>query len=236
MQCVYLNINRRRLPVATGTTATAIRTKRRAAARRKRRERAARRFRIGLVLMLLLAVIIWTMTGMLVVKTDVAAAEPDAMTGAVKAACSIESAGQTEPETPAPEKPWTQYEAEELAKAIWGEARGCKPSHQAAVAWCALNRVGVRPWGDDLISVLSQPSQFCGYDPEYPVDPDILAIAEDVLARYWSEQLTGTTDPGRVLPADYYYFTGDGYLNWFRTDFEDTGDYWDWSLPSPYGD
>ena len=38
---------------------------------------------------------------------------------------------------------------------------------------------------------------------------------------------------GRVLPADYLWFSGDGKRNHFRNAYRG-GDRWDWSLPSPY--
>lgn len=131
------------------------------------------------------------------------------------------------------DRPYTRAEAEAMANMVWGEARGCGKTEQAGCAWCALNRVDAPQWPDDVVSVVTQPWQFCGYDPENPIDADILALVEDVLDRYYAEK-SGADHVGRVLPADYYYFTGDGVENYFRAEFEDTGVYWDWSLPSPY--
>ena len=153
-----------------------------------------------------------------------------------------ENTPESVPETPEPEQEpdhnWTHSDAVKLAKAIWGEARGCSRKQQAGVAWCAVNRTDSdsRLWPNDLGKVIEQPYQFVGYDPGNPLDPKLLEIAVDVLTRWENEKRTGTPDPGRVLPQDYYYFTGDGYVNYFRRQFIDTGEYWDWSLPSPYGD
>lgn len=123
-------------------------------------------------------------------------------------------------------------EAIVLAQMVWGEARGCSTVEQAAVVWCALNRVDAG-YGD-LISVVTEPMQFVGYDPDNPIDPDILLLVEDVLDRRWLED-TNSGEVGRVLPADYLWFHGDGVNNYFRNAYEG-GNTWDWSLPSPYGE
>lgn len=131
--------------------------------------------------------------------------------------------------------PWTYEEVEMLAKTIWGEARGVpSTARQAAVAWCALNRLDVGTFGDTLAEVLSKPYQFA-YDPASPVTDEFLALADDVLHRWYLEQ-NGVEDVGRTLPEDYLFFEGDGLENHFRKEYEKTGDTWDWSLPDPYGE
>lgn len=126
-----------------------------------------------------------------------------------------------------------------LARTMWGEARGCSTTEQAAVAWCVLNRVDSPEFPDAVEAVCSQRTatvkQFDGYDPSYPVEPELLALAEDVLARWELEQL-GVGSVGRVLPADYFFFEGDGVHNSFRRTYIKVGQTWDWSLPSPYED
>ena len=126
--------------------------------------------------------------------------------------------------------------AEYLAKTIYGEARGCSTTEQAAVVWCVLNRVDDESglWPDDIVAVVTQPSQFHGYDPDHPVLPELLALAEDVLSR-WEIEDSCVGDVGRVLPREYTYFSGDGRHNYFRTEW-DGGTTWDWGLESPYGD
>lgn len=125
-----------------------------------------------------------------------------------------------------------------LARMAWGEARGCSTTEQAAVVWCALNRFDSGdPYYADCMTVydiVTQPGQFCGYDPENPVDPDILALVEDVLARWMAEKVC-VGDVGRVLPVEYLYFTGNGRVNTFRDQYQG-GNTWDWSLDSPYGE
>lgn len=133
-------------------------------------------------------------------------------------------------------EPEEESPAVALAKTIYGEARGCSTTEQAAVAWCVLNRVDDESgqWPDDVVGVVTQPSQFHGYDEDHPVVPELLAVAEDVLAR-WEIEDTCVGDVGRVLPEEYTYFSGDGRHNWFRTAW-DGGETWDWGLESPYGE
>lgn len=119
-----------------------------------------------------------------------------------------------------------------LARTVWGEARGCTTTEQAAVVWCVLNRVDRHEWPDDPLEVVEQPGQFPGYDPEHPVWSDILALVEDVMDR-WELEKTAVGDVGRVLPREYVFFEGDGSHNYFRAEFRGN-DTWDWSLGSPY--
>lgn len=131
--------------------------------------------------------------------------------------------------------PWTYEEVEMLAKTIWAEARGVpSTARQAAVAWCALNRLDAGTFGDTLAEVLSKPYQFA-YDPASPVTDEFLALADDVLHRWYLEQ-NGVEGVGRTLPEDYLFFEGDGLENHFRKEYEKTGDTWDWGLPDPYGE
>lgn len=122
---------------------------------------------------------------------------------------------------------------EALAKTVWGEARGCSTTEQAAVVWCILNRADSDDFPDDPLDVVRQEGQFDGYDPSYPVEPELVALVEDVMSRWELEDdLVG--DVGRVLPEDYLFFEGDGAHNHFRRGYIKTGETWDWSLPSPY--
>ena len=130
--------------------------------------------------------------------------------------------------------PTRETEANVMAKCIWGEARGCSVTEQAAVAWCILNRVDNPAYPDNIVDVITQPYQFSGYSPGNPIDPDILALCHDVIAR-WDMERYAVGDVGRVLPKEYLFFTGDGRTNHFRTGYKSSGT-WDWSLPSPYID
>jgi hypothetical protein len=123
---------------------------------------------------------------------------------------------------------------EVLAKMVWGEARGCSVTEQAAAVWCVLNRVDSDDpyFPDDIVGAVTQSGAFYGYDPNNPLLAEHLALAEDVLAR-WSIEDSCVGDVGRVLPEEYLYFTGDGRHNYFRTEYEGGGT-WDWALESPY--
>ena len=120
---------------------------------------------------------------------------------------------------------------ERMSQAVWGEARGCTPTEQAAVVWCILNRVDDPRWPDTIEEVCIT-SQFNGYNPDNPIDPDIYTLTLDVYVR-WVREHTGEQDVGRVLPASYCFFYGDGKHNHFQESFG-ADEVWDWSLPSPY--
>lgn len=138
-----------------------------------------------------------------------------------------------EPEEIVPEWRPDQESIDALAKTLWGECRGVKSkAHQAAVAWCVLNRVDTGHWGNTVLSVVSAPYQFSGYKESFPVTDELAALAEDVLIR-WHAEKEGQTDVGRVLPKEYIYFVGDGTYNYFAKEWR-SKDYWDWSLPTPY--
>lgn len=107
---------------------------------------------------------------------------------------------------------------------------GC--AFAAAVVWCVLNRVDAEGWPDTVAEVVTQPHQFAGYSPDYPATEEFKAIAADVLIRWEREKREGG-EVGRVLPAEYVFFTGDGEVNHFRTEYEG-GMFWDWSLKNPY--
>lgn len=143
-----------------------------------------------------------------------------------------------EPVSPSPE---VIYSFDEvivvmLAKLIVGEGGNVKSiTEQAAIVWNVLNRVDSdNPyWPDDIESVILQANQYSGYLDDLPVFERYKDLAVDVLTR-WLREHNGETEVGRVLPLEYTFFTGDGTRNYFRKSYEDVGEYWDWSLPSPY--
>ena len=117
-----------------------------------------------------------------------------------------------------------------IAKTVWGEARGCSKDQMAAVIWTILNRVEDNRWPNSIIGVITQPSQFHGYNSDWPVTDDIYNLTVDVLTR-WEKEKAGETNVGRILPKGYLYFHGANGINHFRTS---NGKIWDWSLDSPY--
>ena len=139
--------------------------------------------------------------------------------------------------TPEPTPTITWYYTDEdvitMAKVMYREARGVGSITQiACVGWVACNRVDAGVFGDTITEVLTAPGQFA-WIPDTPVEDWLVEIAEDVLQKWSIEKSTGE-HCGRVLPAEYLYFHGDGEVNWFRIEYEHNGQYWDYSLPSPY--
>lgn len=138
---------------------------------------------------------------------------------------------QLEPVEGEPESIVPDYAAEMIGRTIWGEAGGVtEKAERAAVAWCVLNRVDTT--GKTIREVVTAPRQFQGYRPEGDCPQEHIDLAADVLQR-WEAEKQGTDNVGRVLPADYLYFMGDGERNHFTTKYRST-DYWDWSLTNPY--
>jgi len=139
--------------------------------------------------------------------------------------------------TPKPEYEviFVDEEVEALARTVWGEARGCGKTQQAAVVWCVLNRAD--NWNMSIIEVLSQHGQFTGFRSGNPVTDSITTLVKDVLTRWQIEkQGASANEVMRVLPKDYMWFNGNGESNLFRNEYNDYNHMWDWSLPTPYDD
>lgn len=135
-------------------------------------------------------------------------------------------------------KLYSDEDAIALAKTYWGEARGVRSNgivsgkcQIAAVGWCILNRYDAG-YEDSIFEVITAEDQFHGYSKSHPVDEELLALAYDVLDR-WNAEQHGETDVGRVLPAEYLWFGGDGQYNHFRDAWRG-GNKWDWSMADPY--
>lgn len=109
---------------------------------------------------------------------------------------------------------FTDADVTACAKMLWGEARGCTREGQAKCVWVVCNRVDDPRFPNTIADVVSQPSQFHGYDPSYPVADELYAVALDVLTR-WSLEKQGA-EIVRELPGTYLYFTGTGKENVFR--------------------
>ena len=113
-----------------------------------------------------------------------------------------------------PEMYFTEDDVVAMAKMLWGEARGCALDNQQKAVWCVLNRVDDSRFPDTIQGVLSQPSQFHGYSPDFPVWDELKEVALDVLTR-WSLEKQGVAVE-RELPPECVFFTGDGIQNHFR--------------------
>lgn len=133
------------------------------------------------------------------------------------------------------EKTYTTYYTEDdvtmLARLIYNECRGVESvTEQACVVWTVLNRVDGSD-GASISGIVTEENQFA-YS-HAPLWDNLLWLAEDVLSR-WNAELNGEASVGRVLPADYKWFSGDGEHNHFRNAYSGNYDIWDYSLPSPY--
>lgn len=109
---------------------------------------------------------------------------------------------------------FTEADVTALAQMLYGEARGCTVDNQMKCVWCVLNRVDDPRFPDTIIGVVSQPYQFHGYSPNFPVWDELKEVARDVLTR-WSMEKQGA-DVARELDKNAVFFTGDGTTNWFR--------------------
>lgn len=195
-------------------------------------KRHARRKRFSLPLALLAAGVVLSFFGMAATSRRPEAAAPPLPEFTISTDAALITSPPSAAETPAPYVP-DEAEGEMLARVLWGESRGVPSDmEKAAVVWCVLNRVDAARWPDTVAGVVTEPSQFAGYSPDYPATEELKAIAADVLTRWERERREGG-DVGRVLPAEYFFFTGDGERNYFRTEFTG-GVFWDWTLPNPY--
>ena len=109
---------------------------------------------------------------------------------------------------------FTEDDIAEVAKMLWGEARGCTRDNQIKGAWVVCNRVDDERFPDTIQDVLSQPHQFHGYSESFPVTDELYSVAFDVLTR-WSYEKQGVP-VRRELPESFLWFTGNGRENIFR--------------------
>lgn len=112
---------------------------------------------------------------------------------------------------------FTEDDVTEVAKMLWGEARGCTRDNQIKCAWVVVNRVDDDRFPDTIQGVLEQPSQFHGYSESFPVTDELYSIAFDVLTR-WSYEKQGIP-VRRELPSSFLWFTGNGRENIFREEY-----------------
>ena len=112
---------------------------------------------------------------------------------------------------------FTEDDVAEVAKMLWGEARGCTRDNQIKCAWVVCNRVDDERFPDTIQGVLEQPNQFHGYSESFPVTDDLYNVAFDVLTR-WSYEKQGIP-VRRELPQSFLWFTGDGEQNHFREEW-----------------
>ena len=113
---------------------------------------------------------------------------------------------------------FTEDDVAAMAKMLWGEARGCTRDNQIKCAWVVCNRVDDDRFPDTIQSVLEQPSQFHGYDPENPVTEEIFENVTEVLEA-WSRNEEALVYEPYATTTKYRYFSGDGRHNWYREEW-----------------
>ena len=121
-----------------------------------------------------------------------------------------------------------------LARVVYVEGRGiASQTEQACIIWTVLNRVDA--YGKSISEIILAPHQF-SYKEDAPFyddfGRDLRELARDVLQRWILEHM-GEVNVGRVLPSNYFFFTGKNGHNWFRMEYKGI-EYWDYSLASPY--
>lgn len=111
---------------------------------------------------------------------------------------------------------YSYYEIVLTAKTVWGEARGCSREEQKLVVWCICNRADAR--NQSVEEVVTAPYQFAGYDPDHPVEPEIVEVVEEVF-QAWARGEEALILPPYATTSNYQFFGGDGEHNWFREEY-----------------
>ena len=111
---------------------------------------------------------------------------------------------------------YSSHEITLAAQTVWGEARGCSRDEQKLVVWCICNRADAR--NQSVEEVITAPYQFAGYDPEHPVEPEIVEVVEEVL-QAWARGEEALVLPPYADSSEYQFFNGDGEHNWFREEY-----------------
>lgn len=111
---------------------------------------------------------------------------------------------------------YSSHEITLAAQTVWGEARGCSRDEQKLVVWCICNRADAR--NQSVEEVITAPHQFAGYDPDHPVEPEIVEVVEEVL-QAWARGEEALVLPPYADSSEYQFFHGDGEHNWFREEY-----------------
>lgn len=103
----------------------------------------------------------------------------------------------------------------EAALLAWGEYSGSDYAQRTAPIWCACNRADA--WGQTLEDVMHSDA-FHGLLTEREVPEEWYDLARETLAR-WELEKMGYIDVGRTLSSEYLYFSGNGVVNVYRTEY-----------------
>ena len=135
----------------------------------------------------------------------------------IEATRQVEYCASVIPE-PAPEvfEKYSSYEITLAAQTVWGEARGCSRDEQKLVVWCICSRADAR--NQSVEEVITAPYQFAGYDPDHPVESEIVEVVEEVL-QAWARGEEALVLPPYATTSNYQFFGGDGEHNWFREEY-----------------
>ena len=108
---------------------------------------------------------------------------------------------------------WTEQEVQAIALTLAGECYDDKEWDKRRVCEVILNRVSDGNWGDTVLEVLEDDSQFSGYwKQNRPVTESDLEIAEQALADWYAN--------GCKALSDYLYFcAGENRENVFRSKY-----------------
>ena len=112
----------------------------------------------------------------------------------------------------------------EAALLAWGEYSGSDYAQRTAPIWCACNRADA--WGLPLDEVMHSDA-FHGLLTEREVPEEWYDLARETLAR-WELEKMGYIDVGRTLPSEYLYFSGNGVVNVYRTEYIGGVEYVPW--------
>ena len=105
--------------------------------------------------------------------------------------------------------PFSEGDLTVLAKTLYGEADSVKSqAEKAMVVWCVLNRYDNGGFGRTITGICTAPNQFSGYSSGHPVTDANLALVNDVVTRWLSEQ-NGEKSVGRTLAKEFCFFHSD---------------------------
>lgn len=117
---------------------------------------------------------------------------------------------------------YTETEITMLAQTVWREAGACEPSEQRLIVWTAFQRVDSNNHDfndmNTITAVLTAEEQFA-YDPYAPVYDDILHLCQEE-AEKWADGMPPPTMKPYAPTVPYLFYTGDGYHNWFREEWQ----------------
>ena len=125
----------------------------------------------------------------------------------------VVTAAPVEPEvTPEPD-PWTAEEVEAIARTLSGECYEDMPHDKRLVAEVILNRVSNVRWGDTVIEVVTQKSQFHGdLNPSRDITENDREIATQALLDWYANDCA-------ALSEYLFFVAGPNRENQFRENY-----------------